>query len=41
MKWMLRKAAIKDKSWIDKLFIEMFHTIYHKEDVDGYEELKL
>ena len=37
MKFIFRKAVLKDKYCIEKLYIEMLQTIYQKKDVTGYE----
>ena len=37
-KWELRKATLEDKKSIEELFIKMLQSIYHTEDVQGYEE---
>jgi len=36
--WIFRKAVKEDKEKIKDLFLHMLRSIYHKEDVDGYEE---
>ena len=36
--WIIRKAVKEDKEKIEDLFIQMLRSIYHKEDVTGYEE---
>ena len=33
-----RKAVENDRASIEALFIEMLQTIYHTDDVEGYEE---
>ncbi len=38
MVWKLRKATVEDKEKIEQLFIEMLMSIYHTEDVKGYQE---
>lgn len=37
MGYRIRKAIPKDEQRIRELFIEMLQTIYHTEDVEGYE----
>jgi len=37
MGYRIRKAIPEDEQRIRELFIEMLQTIYHKEDVEGYE----
>ncbi len=38
MSWTLGKAEKKDSDRINELFIEMLQTIYHTDQVNGYEE---
>ncbi len=37
MRYRIRKAIPEDEQRIRELFIEMLQTIYHTEDVEGYE----
>ena len=37
MKYSIRKAVQEDEHRIRELFIEMLQTIYHTEDVQGYD----
>ena len=37
MAYRIRKAIPEDEQRIRELFIEMLQTIYHTEDVEGYE----
>ena len=37
MEYRIRKAIPEDEQRIRELFIEMLQTIYHTEDVEGYE----
>ena len=38
MTWTLRKAVPADRAVIDALFVEMLRTIFHTENVKGYED---
>ena len=38
MSWTFRKAEKKDCAGINELFVEMLHTIYHTDQVNGYSE---
>jgi len=38
MTWNLRKATLEDKEKIEDLFIKMLQSIYHTDDVCGYED---
>jgi len=37
MEYKIRRAMPADEQRIRELFIEMLQTIYHTEDVEGYE----
>ena len=36
--WVFQKAVKEDKPEIEELFLQMLRSIYHREDVEGYEE---
>lgn len=38
MKWLLRKAGKEETGRINELYIEMLQSIYHTDQVTGYEE---
>lgn len=38
MEFVYRKAELSDSGRIEELFIEMLRTIYHTNDVEGYED---